>query len=75
MFRHVQSSVKHSRILKTQHSFYATLQQQLPAIPIDGPRRKLLDDLPSVEKKSRKKSDKEDSSMCISFSEVVHGLE
>ena len=68
MFRHVQCSVKHSRTLKTQHSFYATLPQRVPtAIPIDGPSRKLLDDLPSVEKNSRERKQKEDPSMCLYF--------
>ncbi len=63
MFRHVLSPVKHACTLKTHHSSYATLPQQLPTpTPIDGPRHSLRDDLPSVEKKSRKRKDGEDFS-------------
>src|SRR5712672_310670 len=64
MFRPVQFPVKHSCSLKIHRSSYASLPQPLPAtIPIDEARRKLLDDLPSAEKKRRKKREKEDPSM------------
>ncbi|KAF8492208.1 DNA polymerase family A-domain-containing protein [Russula emetica] len=62
MFKHVQFPFKCSSTLKIHHSFYATLPQPLPAaVPTDGPRRRLVDDIPSVEKKSRRRRDKEDS--------------
>jgi hypothetical protein len=71
MFRHVPSPFKCS----STHSFYATLPQKLPtAILTDGPKRRLVDDLPSVEKKSGKRRDKEDPSMSLYFFEGDHGL-
>jgi hypothetical protein len=78
MFRHVPSPFKCSSTLKTHHSFYATLPQLLPtAVHPDGPspRRRPVDDLSSVEKKSRKRGDKEDPSMSLYFFEGDHGLE
>ena len=62
MFRHVLSPFNCSSALKTHHPFYATL-----AVPIDSSRSRLVDDLPSVEKKSRKRRDKEDPSMFFYF--------
>lgn len=72
MFRHVPSTFKCSSILKTRHSLYATLPQQLPtAVHTDGPRRRLVDEPSSVEKKSGKRRDKEDPSMSLYFFEGI----
>ena len=68
MFRHVQSLFEFSSALKTHHSFYSTLPQRLPTpVLTDGPRLGLVDDLPSVEEKSRKSRDNEDPSMSLYF--------
>ena len=76
MFRHVLSPFNRSSKLKTHHSLYATLPQRLPtAVLTDGLRRRPVDDLPSVKKKSGKKGDKEDPSMSLYSFEGDHGLE
>ena len=77
MFRHVLSPLKCSNTLKTHHSFYATLPQRLPTVVTlaDRPRRRLVDDLSSIEKKSRGRKDKENPSMSFYFFEGYHGLE